>query len=328
VAPDTRDDDVVDEQRGDDDRRADGGTAVGRPALAVPRALWRMLRPDQAALIGSLYAVGCVVALATTPATASVWPRVAGGAVALAATTATVHYANEYADYETDAIATGSEFSGGSGALHEYGLPRSLARRATLSTGVATVPAGVVAWLAGVPPRALAVLGVVLLLGWQYSLPPLTLAWRGFGAATNALVGALLLPVYAVSVVTPPTVAHVAAFVPFTVVTVLSLLTTQWPDRDGDAAVGKRTLATRLTPRQLRWVFLAVAVCYVASVAAVTVTVAPPTTVVVAHLVPLPAIAWATRTFTRRESPLPGVTAMVSLAAALAVAWTLESGIV
>lgn len=327
MALDTRDDDVVDEHRADDPC-ADGGTTVSRPALAVPRALWRMLRPDQAALIGSLYAVGCVVAAATTPAAlAETWQQIAAGAVVLAATTATVHYANEYADYETDAIATGSEFSGGSGALHDYDLPRSLARRATLLTGVATVPTAVAAWLVGVPLRALAVLGVILLLGWEYSLPPLSLAWRGFGAATNALVGALLLPVYAVSVVTPPTVAHVAAFVPFTIVTALSLLTTQWPDRDGDAAVGKQTLATRLAPRRLRQVFIAVAAGYVGSVAAVAVTVSPPSTVVAAHLVPLPAIAWAIRTFTRRESPLPGVSAMVSLAAALAVAWTLELGV-
>jgi 1,4-dihydroxy-2-naphthoate octaprenyltransferase len=286
-----------------------------------------MLRPDQAGLIFALYAVGCVVAAATTRATLSgSWPQVTGGALALAATTATVHYANEYADYETDAIATGSEFSGGSGALHEYGLPRSLARRATLLTGVATVPAGAAAWLAGVPPRALAVLGAILLLGWQYSLGPLALAWRGFGAATNALLGALLLPLYAISVITPPTAAHVAAFVPFTIVTGLSLLTTQWPDRDGDATVGKRTLATRLPARRLRVVFFAVAGGYVASVAAVAVTVSPPPAVVVAHLVPLPTIAWATRTFTRRESPLPGVVSMVSLAGALAVAWTVELG--
>lgn len=329
MVTDTRDDDVGDEPGGDDGRRTDGGVAVQRPKRAVPRALWRMLRPDQAGLIFALYAVGCVVAAATTRATLSgSWPQVVGGALALAATTATVHYANEYADYETDAIATGSGFSGGSGALHEYGLPRSLAQRATVLSGVATVPAGAVAWLAGVPPRALAVLGIILLLGWQYSLQPLALAWRGFGAATNALVGALLLPVYAVSVVTPPTVAHVAAFVPFTIVTGLSLLTTQWPDRNGDAAVGKRTLATRLTPRRLRWVFLAVAAAYVASVVAVAVTVSPPTPVVVAHLVPLPAIAWATRTFTRQESPLPGVVSMVSLAGSLAVAWTLVLGVV
>ena len=60
------------------------------------------------------------------------------------------------------------------------------------------------------------------------------------------------------------------------------------------------------------------------SVAAVAVTVGLPTPVLAAHLLPLPAVVWATRTFTRRESPLPGVTAMVSLAVAVGVAWGLE----
>ncbi|ERH11870.1 MAG: 1,4-dihydroxy-2-naphthoate octaprenyltransferase [halophilic archaeon J07HB67] len=325
---DTRDD-TTEAPASRDTGQPDGGVAVRRPNLAVPRALWRMVRPDQVGLILLLYGVGCVAGLATTRATAAgTRPQIAGGALALAVTTATVHYANEYADYETDAIAAGSEFSGGSGALHDYGLPRSVARQATVSTAVATVPAGVLAWLSGVPPRALAVLGVVLLLGWQYSLPPLALAWRGLEVPTNALVGALLLPVYAVSVVTPPTAGHVAVFLPFTLVTGLSLLTTHWPDREADAAVGKRTLPTRLAPRRLRRVFLVVAAGYVACVAVVVATVAPPTPVSVAYLVPLPAIAWGARTFTRRESPVPGVTAMVSLAVALGVAWALEWGVV
>lgn len=310
----------------EDGTRSDGGSVVeSRPRFAVPRALWRMLRPDQAGLILFLYGVGLAAAAATTGVSpAARLPRVVGGLVALAVTTATVHYANEYADYETDALSTGSEFSGGSGALHEYDLPRSLARRATLVTGAATLPAGVLAYALGVPFRALAVLAVILLVGWEYSLPPLALAWRGFGALTNAALGALLLPVYAVAVLTPPTLGHAAVFVPFTLMTGLSLLTTQWPDRDGDAAVGKRTLATRLSPARLRVVFLAVAAAYPTSVAAVALTVGLPTPVLVAHLLPLPAVAWATRTFTRRESPLPGVTAMVSLAVAVGVAWGLE----
>ncbi|MEZ3143139.1 prenyltransferase [Halobaculum sp. MBLA0143] len=319
-------DDECGDSESDGDARPDGGSVVqSRSRLVVPRALWQMLRPDQAALILFLYGVGLAAAAVTAgePLAAHL-SRAVGGLVALAATTATVHYANEYADYETDALSTGSEFSGGSGALHEYDLPRSVARWATTTTAAATLPAGLLAYSLGVPLRALAVLGVVLVGGWEYSLPPLELAWRGLGALTNALLGALLLPVYAVAVVTTPTLDHVALFVPFTVVTTLSLLTTQWPDRDGDAAVGKRTLATRLSPARLRRLFFAVAAAYPVSVATVHLTVGLPTPVLVAHLLPLPAIAWGTRTFTRQESPLPGVTAMVSTAVAVGAAWGLE----
>ncbi|MEZ3116928.1 prenyltransferase [Halobaculum sp. MBLA0147] len=306
------------------------GTLRERSPLVVAVACWRMVRPDQVALICLLYVTGAVVGAVEAdlaPASAlggSSWAaaQIVGGGVALLAITATVHYANEYADYETDALSRGSTFSGGSGALHAAGLPRAVARGATLAAGVAVVPAGLVAVALGTPPRALVLLGVLFVGGVQYSLPPAELAWRGLAIPTNALLGAWLLPVTGAATVTTPGSLSLVAFVPFTLVTCLSLLATTWPDRDGDAAVGKRTLATRLAPVTLWRLAVVVVVAYLGSVVVVHRLVGIPTPVLVAHLLAAAPAAVAVRTYTRRESPVPAVAAMVSLAVGLAVAWT------
>lgn len=307
------------------------GTVRERSPLVLVVACWRMVRPDQVALICLLYVTGAVVGAVEaglSPASVlgtpsgTVVQSVGGGGVALLAVTATVHYANEYADYETDALSRGSTFSGGSGALHAAGLPRAVAGAATLVAGVAVVSAGLVAVALGTPPRALALLGVLLVGGVQYSLPPAALAWRGLAIPTNALLGAWLLPVTGAATVTTPGRLALVAFLPFTLVTCLSLLATTWPDRDGDAAVGKRTLATRLAPVTLRRLAVVVVVAYLGSVVVVHRLVGIPTPVLVAHLLAVAPAAVAVRTYTRRESPVPAVAAMVSLAVGLAVAWT------
>jgi 1,4-dihydroxy-2-naphthoate octaprenyltransferase len=296
-----------------------------RQRFPVARALWRMVRPDQFALIVLVYWLGVLlgVTVAGIPVEQVGQYRgpILGGFLALLPATATVHYANEYADYETDAVSEGTKFSGGSDALHDLGLPRSLAWQATAVSGLLVVPAVWLAVESGLPIRALALLAVIVVFGWQYSLPPLALAWNGLGIVTNAVLGAVVLPVYGYAVVAPPGIAAVLAVAPFALVTTLSLMTTQWPDREADAVAGKRTVSTRVSPERLRQWFLLGAVAYPVLVAAVHVAVTLPLAVLAAHAVPIPLLAWATRTYTRQRSPFPAVAAMVALAVASTVAW-------
>ncbi|NIS35092.1 MAG: prenyltransferase, partial [Actinobacteria bacterium] len=100
--------------------------------------------------------------------------------------------------------------------------------------------------LHGFAVPAIGVLVVGAVFGWQYSLPPLALAWRGVGEVDNAALGGLVLPAYGFAVAAGTvTVDALLATVPFATVVFLNLLDTTWPDRAADAAVGKRTLATR-----------------------------------------------------------------------------------
>jgi 1,4-dihydroxy-2-naphthoate octaprenyltransferase len=296
---------------------------------AVPRAwaLWKMSRPSQLLLIVAVYALG--VAIAVASGTSLDARAVLAGVAALVPTAAAVHYANEYADYETDADADRTPFSGGSGALHVTGLPRRLARDAMAVTLVVGALAGVGLLLAGLLSTAAAVLlASIAVLGLQYSLPPLSLAWHGVGELDNALLGGLLLPCYGAAVLGGLTVDVALAVVPFTLFVFVNLLETQWPDRMPDADVGKYTLPTRWSKRRLRATYWLVTTTGVVSLYVLTADTAPlpnvdpiPRLVTAATLPALPLFVWGGIRYTRREEPFPAVVGMVLVAIAQLLAW-------
>jgi 1,4-dihydroxy-2-naphthoate octaprenyltransferase len=297
-------------------------------SLTVLRALIEMSRPDQLLLMALLYATGVLVAL-VGGATLDLLP-VAVGFLLFVPVAVSVHYANEYADYETDHLTTRTPFSGGSGALVRTGLPRRLALRGAVAALVlAAVAVVVVAGIElGLPASvtvapdatALGLLALIAALGWQYSLPPLALAWRGWGELDNALLGGVLLPVYGVAVAGEVTPASVLAFLPFACVVFVNLLATTWPDRAADAAVGKETLATRLSAGRLRWLYAGGLLASGVSMAAVHGGPVP-AVVCWASLLAAPLLLWGLLAYTRRRSPLPTVAGMVVLAGAQFVGW-------
>lgn len=108
------------------------------------------------------------------------------------------HYADEYADADTDALATHTGISGGSGAIAAGLATRSLALRAALVVSALTLGGGLWTVASGALPRASGViLAIGLLGGWAYSVPPLALERRGWGELSNALLGSLLMPLMA-----------------------------------------------------------------------------------------------------------------------------------
>ena len=79
--------------------------------------LFRSSRPTQLLVVTMVYALGIVIALAKGipyDLTAVLW-----GFAALIPISTSIHYINEYADYETDGLTKQTPFSGGSGALHQ-----------------------------------------------------------------------------------------------------------------------------------------------------------------------------------------------------------------
>ncbi|OSP07248.1 prenyltransferase [Halorubrum ezzemoulense DSM 17463] len=296
----------------------------------VPAALWRLSRPSQVALIGLVYALGVVMAYGRGYGETGGAARLGLGLAALIPVAASVHYANEYADVETDALTDRTPFSGGSGALVETDLPRRIALRGAVAAGglgVTLTGLGVASEATGLaeaallPPTAAALLAGILVVGWQYSVGPLRLAWNGLGAPANALLGGVALPLYGFAVVAGEVTAAAAlATLPFGATVFVNLLETTWPDRRADAAVGKRTLATRWSPRRLRAAYaLGGATAAVATVALVGRALPP--VVAAATLLPLVGLVPGYRQFTRREEPLPAVATMVAMAATTTVAW-------
>ncbi|SHG83446.1 prenyltransferase [Halobaculum gomorrense] len=281
-----------------------------------------MTRPSQVLLIVVVYWLGVAIALARGGSFDAV--AVAAGAGATVATAVTVHYANEYADYDTDRRTERTPFSGGSGALVDLDVPdpRRFAWRATVVSGVVAVAAVLAVGAVGVSLATQASLLAVFGLGWAYSLPPVRLIARGVGEATNVLLGALVLPLAGYATVASPDAVAVLALAPFAWLVVPNLLATHYADREADAATGKRTLAVRLSVSQVRRLGVVFAAGYPVLVAVVSLVGLFPSVVVVAHVLAVLPAAWTARTLTRRRSPLPAVAAMVTLAATTSLAWT------
>jgi 1,4-dihydroxy-2-naphthoate octaprenyltransferase len=284
------------------------------------KLLFRMSRPAQILLLTGVYIFGSAIALAMG-ISISLAAFIAG-LMAFIPTCASIHFANEYADFETDLLTERTPFSGGSGALLDSGLPR---RTALLAAWGALAAAGSFAlffWNTGwLPLAALGILTLGAVSGWMYSLPPLALAWHGWGEVTNAWLGGMLAPVYAFAVQSGTVTSEtVLATLPFTLVVFNNLLATQWPDRAADALVGKRTLVTRWSPRRLRWLYFASALIALTSMLFFRESIFPDP-VVWSSLLAIPVVLWGGLDFTRKHSPFPSVAAMVLLLVLQTIAW-------
>jgi 1,4-dihydroxy-2-naphthoate octaprenyltransferase len=292
-------------------------------ASTLAYAVFQTSRPSQLLLIAGVYLLGAVIAVANG---ATFHERTfLLGSVPLLLLSASVHYANEFADAETDQLTDRTPFSGGSGALVETRLSRTVPLRAGIFALAAGTVAAIVLWTAGwLSTPAVTVLVVATVVGWQYSVGPLKLAWRGWGEVTNAALGGLALPVYGAAVLDGPLLTVSLASVPFFLVVLLNLFATQWPDRKADAAVGKRTLAVRWSPERLRTAYVSIALLAGLSLVLLHSVVPPavvPTPVVLASLLVVPLVVWGAWGYTRRHVPWPTVTAMVGLAALQLLGW-------
>lgn len=285
-----------------------------------PFAWWKMSRPSQLLLVLVVYAAG--VALGAARGGTLDPTRTVVGALSLLPLAASVHYVNEYSDVETDARTERTRFSGGSGALAETGLPARTALRAALTAlAVGTLTTWYAVAVGVVTASGLALLAVVVVAGWAYSVGPRLIA-RGLGEVTNALLGGLVLPLYGVSVGDGPLDAvAMLAFVPFTLAVFANLLATQWPDRRADELTNKRTLPTRWSTVRLRrahWTTTATSFALFGLFPMVGVL---PRLVGWGCLALAPAGWIASRRYTRVRSPFPSVATMVGLAAVQLLAW-------
>jgi 1,4-dihydroxy-2-naphthoate polyprenyltransferase len=224
--------------------------------ISVTVAFIRLGRPHFLAGGFLLYALGAAVA-------------VAGGAkfdlaiylfgqAAITAVQLMTHYANDYFDLAADqANATPTRWSGGSRVLAEGALPPwvALATSVVLAATALTL-AGILAARGGpADTGGTAAASTILaagILAWFYSAPPVALHSRGLGEVTTAIVvtgltplcgflgtaggwtpGAPMLPVLGLTLL------------PLAALQFAMLLTIEFPDAAGDAAVGKRTLVVR-----------------------------------------------------------------------------------
>lgn len=290
-------------------------------SLRLILALFGMARPMQLVAVTLVYTLGTLMALTQDIALNEhvlIW-----GYVALIPTAMSIHYANEYADYETDHLAQRTPFSGGSGALVRTGLSRNIAiyaARFTLALGSSI-------WsFAFLLDKASLTSGGVLMFGaffgWMYSLAPLKLAWRGWGELDNAMLGGVALPVYGYAVQAEMINGQIILFnLPFGLLVFINLLATTWADREPDAAVGKYTLATDWDITHLRRLYLSAGIFSFLVSASLLATQSIPNEVGWVSLGIFPLMLIGAWTYTRIHTPFPTVFTMIVMLVGQIIAW-------
>lgn len=282
-------------------------------------AYWRLARPLQLVAVLAVALTGMMMAVANGAAFdvgTAFW-----SVLVLLLVAASIHYANEYADVETDKLTTRTPFSGGSGILAAGNIQRETVLKmawSLLLTGILLHGCGLVAGASHLIACAVLLLGAWG--GWMYSLPPLRLAWRGYGEITNALLGGMLLLLYGYTSIGATDYAIVIIYsVPFTILVFLNLLATTWADRDADYQVGKMTLAAQLDRSQLRHIFRVGMLLYLGSL----FLLSPEPLLLLLFLPTLPLLFYSYRHYTRRPSPHPIVMMMVTALVGQGVGWLL-----
>lgn len=279
---------------------------------------FRMSRPKQLVSILMVFAWGTLLALAKGFSFS--WVSFTVSIAAALFISVSIHFANEFADVETDRITRRTPFSGGSGALPNSDVDPSIAINGAFFTAVM----GSLIAIFGVfnqmmPVYSLLILGMALFLGWGYSLKPLALAWRGWGEADNAFLGGVLLPIYGYFVFSSQVDFFILkAVIPFGLLAFVNLLATTWADKWADGQVGKFTLATQYPTKNLRGLYGAVIV--IAYLAVIWLAPYPPS-VIWTSLIAVPFSIWGFLRYTRQDDPTPSVFAMIAFLMMQLVTW-------
>jgi 1,4-dihydroxy-2-naphthoate octaprenyltransferase len=201
-----------------------------------------------------LYALGAAIAALMSPGGVIDGRLYLLGQGAVTAFQLMTHYANDYFDLEADrANLTPTRWSGGSRVLVGGGLPPVTALVAALvllGLGLTvTVVLGGTSGAGAVGPLVVPALLATAALAWAYSAPPLRLHSSGFGEVNVALVVTGLVPFLGFHLQAPDLrglPVLLLAILPLMLLQVGMLLAIEFPDAEGDRAVGKRTLLVRL----------------------------------------------------------------------------------
>lgn len=212
----------------------------------------------------SVTLVGCLIGLAAARADGVALEAARAVLTVLAALVAHAagNVINDYHDAKSgaDDANTGRlfPFTGGSRFIQNGVL--TMRETALFGYGMLALVVPLGLWLASTTgPGLLAIGAAGLALGWAYSAPPLHLVARGLGEVVIVLCW-LLVAVGADYVQrgafawTP-----VAAGLGFALLVANILYINQFPDHDGDAAAGKRTVVVRLGPESAKWGYFSIA---------------------------------------------------------------------
>ena len=207
------------------------------------RAFVRLARP--AFLIGGFAGFGLGAAVARYDGFPIDWHAYLWGQLIVTSFHLMVHFANDYFDQATDALATRTPWSGGSGVLPDGALPPWIALVAARVCAGIGLAATLRAALTG--DVCLAFLGLAIAAGaWTYSAPPVRLLARGLGELDTIAVVAVLVPLAGYAAFAHALGTHaLLATLPGACAMFAMMLSVEIPDVAADAATGKGNLVVR-----------------------------------------------------------------------------------
>jgi 1,4-dihydroxy-2-naphthoate octaprenyltransferase len=240
-----------------------------------------------------LFALGAAIAHAAGHAIEIT--RYVLGQAAVTAFQLMTHYANDYFDFDADvANHTPTKWSGGSRVLPDGELPRAVALVAALVLAAIGLALTIALVAHGTGAFTAPTLALILVLAWTYSAPPLRLCARGLGELDTALVVTVLVPWLGFYLQAPDLRGGdrlALTIVPLALLQFAMLLAIEFPDADGDAATGKRTLVVQLGARTAAALYAVLtALAFVWPLVALACGL--PQNVALAMLVPAPIAIW------------------------------------
>lgn len=293
------------------------------PTLAaLPNTLQRYFLATRPAFL-SVTLFGALIGLGTAQAGGVhiVWLTAFVTVVFALLAHAGVNVLNDYYDAlnGTDEINTDRVFpyTGGSRFIQNGVL--TLAQTARFGAGLfaAVMLAGI--WLTAASGNGLLVIGLAgLVIGWGYSAEPLKLNSRGAGELC-VMVGFALIVIGTDYVQRRAfALAPVFASVSYALLVTNILYMNQFPDRQADAAAGKRHWVVRLAPEQSRWGYVILAVAANAWLIGAVLTGALPPLALLALVAAMPSAQAAADLFRYATQPR-ALTAAIRLTIAAAL---------
>ena len=153
-----------------------------------------------------------------------------------------IHYHNDYFDYEADQHVTPTPISGGSGVLVEHPEWRNKAiLMAIILTGSAIALSVIFTIIFSYPSTFILYVIVANLLGWVYAAPPLKLSYRGLGEFGNTAIGFLFPGLGYFAMIGTINLPFVLFSIPILFLQLLFTISVEIPDMDADRLSGKMT---------------------------------------------------------------------------------------
>ncbi|MCC7573868.1 MAG: prenyltransferase [Candidatus Methanofastidiosum sp.] len=170
------------------------------------------------------------------------------GLIVLTTGTLMGHYADEYADVDTDSLTRRTLYSGGSGVLPSGIIPIKWAIYSAIIFLIATLLISFLSIFFGIfTPNILWIVFPALVGGWIYSMPPFSLERKSLGEVDNAILGGFFMTLMGYTAQTGIiTTNSILSLIPIFLSVFVNLLGVHWADRIADKFVGKNTLVVKL----------------------------------------------------------------------------------